>query len=130
MDNFDKIKFKKTENENWFIKIDLQTGEKQSFPKKHGFYQEMQAWEAAGNVIEEAETAEEKAIREAEEAETALNSQKSICIQLRRDAEYHFSPNARFKDPADVEKWRIFCDQLDVIIESNEIQEIPEKPFS
>jgi hypothetical protein len=31
----------------------------------------------------------------------SLESQKSKCIQLRREAEYHFSPCARFKDPAD-----------------------------
>jgi hypothetical protein len=59
-----------------------------------------------------------------------LKKQKLHCIQLRKDAEYHFTPNPRFKNGGDIEKWREYCEKLDTILESNILQSIPEKPFS
>lgn len=128
MDNFDKIKFKKTKNKNWFVKIDLKTGEKIDFPKKHGFYQEMQAWKAAGYVIEEAETSEEKAEIEAKENEQVLNSQKSICIQYLNESEKHMTDDPPYPD--DVQIWKDSRKEWRRILKSSIIEEIPAKPFN
>jgi hypothetical protein len=102
MDSLNKIKFKKTDNENWFIKIDLETGGRKTFPKKHGFHQEMLAWEKAGNVIEEAETPEEKKEREAKEAEQS----KTAYIGLRQSEYPSFGDQLDYIYHNGVEAWK------------------------
>jgi hypothetical protein len=127
MDNQDKIKFKYHQSEGWFWKIDLESGAKISFPIKHGFYKEMMTWKAAGNKIEEQETPEETAGRLKDEAGQALESQKSECLRLLSDTDH--KANGDWPYTADIPKWIEFRKQLRIILKSDKIEKIPDKPF-
>jgi hypothetical protein len=111
----------------WWLKIDTETGQKISFPKKHGYYKEMKAWEAEGNAIEERETEAERIEREAQEAEQALQSQKSTCILYLNQSEIHVTNDPPYPD--DVTAWKTARKQWRTILKSEVLQEIPPKPF-
>ena len=90
MDNQDKIKFKEAGN-GWFIKIFLdnegnEISRTASFKNGKGsgigLYNEMQAWEAAGNTIEPQFTTEEQAAKEAE-------AEAAVAWIGEREAEYN-----------------------------------------
>ena len=127
MDNQNKIKFKETGSKDWFEKIDLLTGQKISFPKKHGYYQEMLAWVAAENEIEPQYTEEELAEKESNDFGTSLESQKASCIQLLNDSEKAVSNDPPY--PEDVEAWKTFRASLRVIMKSDQLETVPKKPF-
>ena len=126
MDN-KNIKFKKTGSEDWFEKIDLLTGKKISFPKKHGYYTEMLAWVAAENEIEPQFTTEELSEKEANDFGTALESQKATCIQLLNDSEKAVSNDPPYPD--DIEAWKTFRASLRAILKSDQLETVPKKPF-
>ena len=127
MDNQKGIKFKEAESKDWFEKIDLLTGEKISFPKKHGYYTEMLAWVAAGNEIEPQFTAEELAEKELKDFGTSLESQKATCIHLLNDSEKAVSNDPPYPD--DIEAWKTFRASLRVIMKSDQLETVPKKPF-
>lgn len=126
MDN-KNIKFKNAESKGWFYKVDLLTGQKISFPKKHGYYAEMLAWVAAGNEIEPQFTAEELTEKEANDFGTSLESQKATCIQLLNDSEKAVSNDPPYPD--DIESWKTFRASLRVILKSDQLETVPKKPF-
>ena len=127
MDNQENIKFKHAESKDWFYKIDLLTGQKISFSKKHGYYTEMLAWVAAGNKIEPQYTAEELAEKELNDFGTSLESQKASCIQLLNDSEKAVSNDPPYPD--DIEAWKTFRASLRVILKSGQLETVPKKPF-
>lgn len=126
MDNLDKIKFKEAGN-GWYFKIDLDSGDKINFPKKHGYYKEMQAWVEAGNEIEPQYTSDELAQKESEDMQNAIESQRQNCIQLLNESEKSVSNDPPYPD--DIEIWKTIREQWRDIIKSDQIESIPEKPF-
>lgn len=54
-----------------------------------------------------------------------IEAQKQTCVQLLRDIDHKFLPN--YRHPDDVPQWQIYQDQVISILESSEVQEIPEK---
>ncbi len=131
MDNQDKIKFKEAEAPGWFYKIDLVAGSKISFADGKGsgtgLYKEMQAWIAAGGVIEPQYTAEELAEKEAKELEQSLESQKAICQQLLNNSDKKMASDTPYPD--DIPAWTVVRAQWRTIIKSNQIETIPEPLF-
>lgn len=131
MDNLNKIKFKETEAPNWYYKIDLEDGSQISFANGKGsgsgLYKEMQAWVNAGNTIEPQYTPEELEQKEAAELQTALTNQKNKCIRLLNDSEKAVSNDPPYPD--DVSIWVNVRAQWRSIIQSDQIEAIPDKPF-
>ena len=125
------IKYKKAEAKNWFYKIDIASGSKISFADGKGsgtgLYAEMLAWVAAGNEIEPQYTVEELAEKEVNDFGTALESQKATCIQLLNESEKAVSNDPPYPD--DVEAWKTFRASLRVILKSDKLETVPNKPF-
>jgi len=122
MDNLDKIKFKEAESEDWFYKIDLASDSKISFPKKHGYYQEMLAWVEAGNEIEPQFTTEELEQKEADGLKNSIKSQKSKCLRLLKESDYKLLDD--FEYPDDLEQIKADRIEWKRIIKSNKIEKI------
>ncbi len=131
MDNLDTIKFKESESEGWYYKIDVGTGRKISFANGKGcgtgLYKEMQAWTSAGNEIEPQYTPAESVQKEINDSNMSLEAQKMNCIILLNDSEMHLSNDPPYPD--DVESWKTFRAQLRTIIKNNVLTTIPDKPF-
>jgi len=129
MDNQDKIKFKEAEAPGWIYKIDLVAGTKQSFDvkKRTGLAQEMQAWIEAGNEVESQYTAGELAEKESNDLQNALENQRAQCLQLLNDSDK--KSNADWPYPDDIPAWIAIRTQWRDIIKSNQLEDIPEKPF-
>lgn len=79
------MKYKHAEAEGWYCTIDDNGNKSQSWNKKNkpGYYEEMMAWAAAGNVIEPQFTDEEQAAKDEKEASEAL-----VAYQGLRASEY------------------------------------------
>ncbi len=121
------IKFKHAEHPDWHCKIDTVAGTKISFPKKHGYYQEMKLWVESGNEIEPQYTSSELVQKEIDDNNIDLENQRLTCIQLLNESEKSVSNDPPY--PGDVEVWKIARQQWRDIIKSDQIVEIPEKPF-
>lgn len=136
MDNQNKIKYKKA-GSDWFIKIFLDDKEKEisrtpSFANGKGsgtgLYQEMMAWVEVGNKVEPLYTTEEFAEKEINDLHIVLDSQKIQCIQLLKESDYKILTDSPFSN-IDKAAWKTYRSQLRVIIKSNQIEEVPKKPF-
>lgn len=126
MDNLDKIKFKHSTT-GWLFKIDG-SGETE-FKKGTKFIEELAAWESLENVIEEAETSEEKIIRETKEYEQSLENQKNSILFLLDETDKKV--NGSYPNTADERtEWGVWREKLREILKSGKIQTIPPKPFS
>ena len=129
MDNLDAIKFKHSVVGR-IKKIDVLTGQVMAEfnPKKReGLNKELESWIDAGNEIEDQYTPEEQTQKDSDDAQNALDSQKSQCIQLLNDSEKSVSNDPPY--PNDIETWKTARQQWRDIVKSNQIETIPDKPF-
>lgn len=93
-----------------------------------GFFAEKEAWVEAGGVVEDQFTATEQTAKDQAEAEQALDSQKSTCLQLLRESDYKSLSDWPYP-AADKTQWKNFRTALRIIINSDQMETIPDKPF-
>lgn len=123
------MNYKHAESSGWYYQIDDQGNRGQSWTRKNRpkMYEEMQDWVKEGNTIEPRFTPEELLEKEVKDSKNALDSQKSICIQLLNDSEKSVSRDPPY--PSDFGQWVIFRKELRDILKREDIVMIPEKPF-
>lgn len=134
MDNLDTIKYKENRN-GWFVKIFLDENGNEASRLEFadgkgsgtGLFKEMQAWEEAGNEIEPQYTTEELTQKETDDFNNAIESQKSTCVQLLNETDSKLISDTPYPD--DIQVWVDVRNQWRVIIKSDKIEEIPDKPF-
>lgn len=121
------IKYKHAESNGWFYKIDTNTNERISFPKRHKYYNEMQKWVDNGNEIEPIYTEDELIEKQEQENTQALEIQKKVCKNLLDISEIHVSNDPPYPD--DIEEWKNARKEWRKILKSDTLQEIYPKPF-
>ena len=123
------MKFKHAESTGWYYQIDDDGNKGQSWSAKNRpkMYEEMMKWVAEGNEIEPRYTAEELAEKEAADAQQALESQKAECIRLLNQTEIHCTSDPPYPD--DVVEWVAYRKVLREILQSDELCDMPKKPF-
>lgn len=131
------VKYKKSGNSE-FIKVTIDENGKENRsatfgpnnkPKTMGagFYKEMQEWlKIQGNTIEPQYTSEELTQKEDDELQSALKGQKSQCIQILRDTLHTQSDD--FDYPNDKGTWKEYRDLVKIVMRSDQLETIPDKP--
>ena len=128
------MKYKHAGAPGYYYKIDDLGNKSSSFnegkPKTMGagFFKEMKEWEAAGGVIEPQYTAEELTQKESDDLARAIENQKSQCLQLLDDSDKKLVADSPYS-AADKTLWKTFRTALRAIIKSDQLEEIPDKPF-
>lgn len=125
--------FKATENPDEYIRIgqDSEGNETSrvrfNIHKHPGYEKELDDFIANNGVVEEAETAEELAAREAKEFQDALTAQDKHCENLLIETDKKMAIDWPYPD--DQPAWAIYRSALRAIIGCGEIRTIPTKPF-
>lgn len=126
------VKYKKTEAENWFIKINEDGKKTPSFTNKGGIgkalWSEMQ--ENIKNnlaIIEDEFTPEELSVKQEKDNSNLLKNQNNLCIKLLNESEYQISNHPPY--PEDVGGVKELREQWWAIMKSGTIQNVPPNHF-
>ncbi len=121
------MKYKHDQAKDWYYGIDDSGNKTQSFYKGSGFYKEMQAWEAAGGVIEPQYTAEELEQKESDDLAKTIENQKSQSREFLKATDYKLLPDFEYQD--DVPALKTLRLEWKRIIKSDQLETVPEKSF-